>query len=445
MATNFLAIIAGAFAFYRSRKNRVLIEKSQRVKFSGFKLFIMMVIIAVFVQLGEAIMQLLKGIRYPWFVPLNHYLWFTAIWAIAGIWVAAQLTRSWKFSQDPYVYTKRALVGFLILTIVFSLASSRLGFYPALSLIALSLSIFIPNTLLKILATILTLLPMLRLMFFEMFPLGANYMSERGYSIDNSLKAFFYSGSLTLILIVWYLPILYLFAHTLASTWPKLKLLKSFRSPVIGIIILLAIIGYAGYLFSVPAYNAMWRAGLQVNAEYNLRSGKSRLRLTGNEFLRNVTITADTLQRHYDTSTNEAEITTSFKADWFKLVDMDSVPHDRQRINWQLLSNSDFSSEKNNGKAGWYEVSLMLRADTLEISDIKTDLKYKYQKNALTFAWFAEPPETLQVKASFLIHPQARLIREITAVYPKTPLPVKAAAEFADVTYRTIVSYRDTL
>jgi hypothetical protein len=248
--TNLLALVLGALAFYWSRKNRLIIEKSQRVKFSGFKLFFVMCIIAIFMQLGEAFMQVLKGLSYPWFVPLNHYLWFAALWAVAGIWLASQLTRQWSFSPDPYVYAKRALIGLFVLTVVFSLATSRLAFYPALSLIALSLAIVLPGAALKIIATILAPLPMIRLMFFEMFPLGARSLAESGEGINNLLAAFLYSGLLTVVIIIWYLPILYLFAYTFASSWPKLSGLKLFRHPMVGFVILLAIVGYGGYLFA---------------------------------------------------------------------------------------------------------------------------------------------------------------------------------------------------
>jgi len=397
----------------------------------------MMIIIAVFLQLGEAIMQLFKALRYPWLVPLNKYLWYTSLWAVGGIWMAAQLTRVWKFSPDPYVYTKRAIIGLFVLTVLFSLGTSRLAFYPALSLVALSLAILLPRTPLKILITVSAPLPMLRLMFLEMFPLGARSMAQSGQDFDTLLEASIYSGTLTLILIFWYLPILYHFAYTLASTWPNIDLVKRFRSSVIGFVLLLAIFGYGGYLFSFPAYDNKWRAQLQVNADYNLRSGEAKMRLIGNEYFRNVTVTADTLLRHYDTSIHAAELPLSFKADWLQVTGTDSVARGEQdtiKLHWQVIS-----------RQPWYKVTLTLRVDTLKIENVKTPLKYKHAKSALIFSWYSEPPETLQVAASFSIHPRAKLIREITAVYPETPIPVQVTAELANVIYRTAVTYRDTL
>lgn len=434
-AINVTAVVLSMLAFYWSRKHRVLIKKDERVKFSGFKVFFITIIVAVFLQLGEAFMQFFKGLRYPWFAPLNHFLWFAAIWATFGIWISLQLTRKWKFSPDPYVYAKRALISLLVVFTLFCFATSRLALYPALSLIAISITILLPNSILKLLATVLAPLPMLRLMFFEMFPMGARSMAESLQGINTWFESFLYSAFLTAILILWYLPMLYLLGYTLTSSWANLNGLKIFRRPVVGFVLLLGIVGYGGYLYSFPAYDQTWRLQLTANAEYNLRNGKSQLHLLGSEFLREVTVTADTVHRRYDAASNEAELPLSFKADWFKLagtatVLADSVAH----VDWKMKS-----------AQSWHKVTLTLRADTAKISNINTALNYAQNKEVLTFTWFADPPETLRVAASFSMHPKARLIREVKAEYPQTPVPLNVSAKYADVLYQTTVIYRDTL
>jgi len=434
---NMLALALGGFAFYRSRKERLQIEKTQRVKFSGLKLFLSMIIIGVFLQLGEALLQLVKGLRYPWMAPLNHYLWYSAIWTLAGIWLISQLTRKWQFSPDAYVYTKRAIIFLLIQVLLFMLASPRLAFYPALSLLALSLSIFLPMATFKIVLLVFSALPMIRLMFFEMFPLGARSLSLAGQGINTFTEALIYSAILTLIIIFWYLPTVYHFAYIVASS-PKLaEILKNFRRPLVGFAILLAIFGYGGYLYSFPAYDQMWRARLEASAEYELPNAKSKLNLRGNEFFRNVEVVADTLKRHFNDEINEAEISLTFRADWFKLFGTDSVRHGEQdtvMIDWQLISSRP-----------WFQTSLTIGVDTLKINDVASSLKYKLAGDKLTFSWYSEPPETLNVKASFAVAPGAKIMREVKAIYPETPFPLHVTAEFADVVYQTTATYRDTM
>jgi len=211
-----------------------------------------MIVIGVFLQIGEALLQLAKGLRYPWMVPLNHYLWYSAVWTLTGIWLISQLTRKWLFSPDLYVYTKRAIIFLLFQLILFGLAGSRLAFYPALSLLALSLSILLPMAGFKIILLALSALPMIRLMFFEMFPLGARSISLAGQGINTFGEALIYSAILTLIIIFWYLPTIYHFGYIFASS-PKLAgVFKHFRRPMVGFVLLLAIFAYGGYLYSFP-------------------------------------------------------------------------------------------------------------------------------------------------------------------------------------------------
>jgi hypothetical protein len=274
-------------------------------------------------------------------------------------------------------------------------------------------------------------------MFMETLPLYARTIAENGAAIDKFVEAFAYSAGLTLILVLWYLPILYIFAYILACFRPFREILKPLRSPALGFAILFAIFGYGGYLYAFPAYNEKWHASLQANAEYNLRNGESKLRLAGNEYFRKVNVLADTLRRQYDARIHQDDLPLVFKADWMKLSGAGSVSpgqRDTIMVNWQLVS-----------ARPWYRTTLKIEVDTLEISDVTSEAKYRQRKKSLTFNWYAEPPETLRVAARFTIPPGAKLFREVTAVYREMPIPVKVTAALADVKYRTTVTYRDTL
>ncbi len=140
---NVSAILLGIFTFIIARKNRMIVEKSQRIHISGLKTFIIFIIILIFSQLGEAFIQLFKGYRYPWMIHINTYLIYAVIWALSGLWVGLQLTRKWKFSPDPYIYSKRALIVLFIFTIGSMLLSSRLALYPGFMLILVSFGMLI--------------------------------------------------------------------------------------------------------------------------------------------------------------------------------------------------------------------------------------------------------------------------------------------------------------
>ena len=107
---------------------------------------------------------------------------------------------------------------------------------------------------------------------------------------------------------------------------------------------------------------------------------------------------------------------------------------DTVNINWLLTSNHP-----------WYRTILKIQVDTLEISDVHSDLIFNHQKDWLTFTWYADPPDTLPVATRFTMHPGAKLRREVSATFPEMPMPINVTAELADVRYRTTVTYRDTV
>jgi hypothetical protein len=257
------------------------------------------------------------------------------------------------------------------------------------------------------------------------------------HGINTVFEAFLYSAFLTIIILFWYLPLLYLIAYTLASTWPRFERLKFFRKPMVGYGLLAAILGYGGYLFTLPSYNDAWRAEVQVNAEYALPNGQNKLRLVGNEYFRQVTVEVDTLTRRYDATIHEAELPVAFTANWLRLAGSDSVRHgerDTVTVNWLIA-----------GTKPWQQVSLQLKVDTLDFAEVQTRLNYALNKEGLTLSWLNEPPESLQVDVGFTIFPGAKVIREVKAIYAEMPIPVKVTAALADVIYQTTVTHRDTL
>jgi len=282
-ALNILALLLGAWAFMHSRKNRLRIDKPERVRFSGTKLFLMLIIMAIFTQLGEAAMQFIKGLRYPWLVHFDKYMWLAAICTIGGVWVALQLTKKWRFSPDSYVYTKRAFIGLFVLIALLGMASMRLALYPALTMIFISLAIFIPNPLVKFMFSILAPYAMFKLMFMEELTFLSRSLTLGGAQVDSTAESLLFSTAITLLLVLWYLPGIYAYSYAVVSSSFVRNLLKTLRRPLLGLVILLAVVGFGGYLYSLPSYNEEWGAGIRVHANYNVRSGENSLQLLGNE------------------------------------------------------------------------------------------------------------------------------------------------------------------
>lgn len=436
-----LALLLGVLAFTRGRAQRLQIDKAQRVHFSGAKVFLLLLVIAVFAQLGEAAMQFVKGLRYPWFVHSDEYLTLAALFALAGFWLALWLSRNWRFSPDPYLYLKRGLVPLWLLVILAWLASPRLALYPALTLVCCSLAVYLPGTLLKLLFALAAPVPMFMLMFFELFEFGARSMPRALAPYHGFTPSLIYSAALTLLLIIWYLPSFYLLAYTFAHGHRHLAWLRIFRQPLFGLLILLAVFAYGGYLYAFPAYNEQWRASLRVAAQYDQNTQDSRLRLTGDEYFRGVEVKAGEVQQTYDEAIHHAELALPFRADWLSVAGSqtgDARDSTLIQVDWLLTSAKP-----------WNEVRVQVQSDTLALVVMDTNLKYSKSRRAdaerFLFRWYADPDDTLRLQARFKLSPGSRLIRQVTAIYAEPPLPLTVTAQYADVTYRTEVTRRDTL
>lgn len=432
-----LSLILGVWAFTYSRKTRLLIPKAERVRFSGSKTLLLLILVAIFVQLGEAFIQLLKGLRYPWLVHIDKYLIFAAIWATGGVWVAAQLSRVWRFSPDPYVYSKRALAILVAFVMLLGIVSFRLAFHPALTLLLMSLAIFVPSPGFKLLMGLLAPIPMFKLMFMEVFTFLARNSIASGFGIDSFITAVLYSAALTAILVIWYLPTIYFYGYILVAAKPFLHAFKRLRHPAFGLLVLFGIFGYGGYLYSFPAYNEMWRASIRLEADYDLRSGESSIKISGNEYFRNVTVKADSFQRTYDERIHTDDLPIAFTADWLQVSGREMLnpgPTDTLRVDWLIMSDRPA-----------YRTTVRIFADSLKPLPISANWGFSKRDDHVLFTWFAEPPDTLRLQATFAMQPGAKLIREIECLYTEAPVPLTITAELADVFYRTTITVRDTI
>lgn len=432
----FAGILAiGAFLYAHSC--RLIIPKSEKIKFSGLKLWLFMFIIAIFAQVGEMILQAVTGYRYAWQMHLNAYLIFAALWAVAGVWISLQITRRWRFTPDATAYAKRALVSMVIILILFSFATKRLALYPALSLISFSLAVLIPLPALKILFSILTPLPMFRVMFMEIFPFLARMFTYAGLTIENYGMEIGFAFGIAIVLFFYYLFIIFIFSYLITEI-PFIKsVFKKFQTLPAGLALLLIISVYGIYLATLSAYNEKWQPLIQVKAQYEMPEVKSKLQILSNEYLYDVSVKSDSVQKVYHGNLYRDDIKQTFTADWIDIIGQEnriSGEKDTVQVEWKLISTLP-----------WHRVDFNIKVDTLEIDSVASDLVFRHKKNNLSFSWYADPPETLNVSACLITHPGASIIRKLKATYTELPVPVEVDAKLGNVSYRTEVTLTDTL
>jgi hypothetical protein len=432
LASGILALAA----FLISWKNRLRIEKKDRVRFSGWKVAGLGMITVLVMRSGVYFISLIKEVRHPWLVHVNAYVWLTLTMALLGGWIVLQILRFWRLSPDPTVYSKRMLITLFLFTLLGSAASIKFGIYMALTLAGFSLGVLVTAPLLKLLS-LLAIIPMIRLVFHEQFTFMARVLPMISLKGENQLMLMLPPVIITLLFFLWLLPFWYHAVYLSKSIPGCSRILDRFRKPVFGGIILIVCLIHGGLLARMPAYNTFWRPSLRVEAEYNARTSKNRIRINSTEYLKNCLVTTDSLHLLINKHTLKDTIPIAFHADWLRVSGDEIIWHgtkDTLQISWDLSTSHP-----------WHQVILTLRTDSLRIDSVSTDLKVKWDKKGLRTEWYADPPEQIRVPMQIVLEPGAGLIREVKARYAGLAVPLSIEAGLANVRYRTEVTWKDTL
>ncbi|MEJ2052737.1 MAG: M28 family peptidase [Calditrichaceae bacterium] len=444
LLTTFLIItlVLGTGAFVYARQNRLEIQKTERVRFSGLKTFVIFIIILIFSQMGEAVIQFIKGYRYSWYLHVDIYLLYSFIWALGGLWVGLQLSRKWKFSPDPYVYSKRALIVLFMFTITAMFLKIRLAFYPAFMLFFFSISLFVSNKWFKSFLIIVSPLMMFLLFFNEEFTNTSRMSAFSGFEINDPLTALVLNGFLILILSLFFLPVLNALAYLVASKDSFKVILKKYRQLKYGIISVIIITMFGVYAGFLSPYNQKWKPAIHVNAEYQSAKNKSKLQIQGNEYFKDVTVTGDTLMEYKNTRTHLVDLPITYSADWITCtgneslftITQESVKLDSINFNWQIQSEQPY-----------FRIGLNIRADTSEIFGPESTLPFSYDNRCMEFIWYGFQGDTLQASGSFKVVQGSHIIRRVNAEYDQLPVNLSVQSDLASVRYRTRVEFMDTL
>jgi len=435
----FVAVGAGLAAFLYSRHSRLKVERSARIRFSGLKLGVMALGVMIIVRSGDWVMQAVQGLRYPWLVHVNLYLWFGLLWLMAGVWLALQLTRRWRFSPDGYVYVKRGLVVLAVYTLLFSLGSARLAVYPALVMLLFSLAVMVRRSALKTVLLLLAPLPMLRLLFMEAFPFFARMLTHAGFDFNHGPILLITNFGLIAITWFWALPFAYAAGYGIVTLpWLKLaaKKLRIWRG---GVAVLAVLLIYGVVLKTLPVRNALWRSEVHVDAHFDLNKGEGTVVIAGNDRLDGVRVQGEHIDRSYDGQLFSDTLSTAIHANWFSVSGVETVAS-KQKDTVDVHCTWTLSSQR-----PWHRVSLVLELDTLALASVHSSLNSSFNRGEMTLVWQADPPENINVPLTLKMPAGTKLIRTVRAQYAELPVALDVTSKDAPVRYRTFVVQRDTL
>jgi len=432
-----LSILLGISAFIYARRQRRIYLKTERNRYSGIKLVFLFSIILVFSHMGEASIQLIKGLRYPWVGQIDSYSLLTFLWIILGFWAVSHLSRNWKLNQDPATYAMRTIIILALFLFPSFFLSARLAFYPAFALFLFSLAVYIKNPVVKAVFAVSTIFPIYRVFFNEDFVFSMQMGTGIGLRIDTIFKSLIFNTIITLVILLISLPLIFTLAYIVFSNDRIKALLDYVRKPVTAIITLGLVVGFSSYLVFQPAYSEKFRPFIRVAAEYQLPEKSSKLTISGNEYFKDVNITPDSLGQYLEGRIHTAEIPIQFEADWMEVLGSTVIMKgimDTVYINWEIYSNRP-----------WIQTTLHIWPDSAEIVDPAIDLPYYLDNDALKLYWYGHYRDTLMVEGKFLIGRGTKIIRKISSRYLEMPVDIDLKSQLANINYRTTVQYQDTI
>ena len=314
---SFVAIALAVYAYVFSRKNRVKGNPQEAPKFSVLKVGLFLGLIVFCFYVGDLVMQMVTGYRFPWMANFGAYLILAFISALTGAWLCLRITTKWRFSSDPHVFARFYLIFSVMVLLLFDVLSVRFGAYAALSLVLGAVVIISRNPILRISAMLLSVLPMIRLMFADTLPFMAKTLAAViGLQLPN------FGGNLIFFLVIcfmmflWYLPSFILFAYASVSVNAVRKGVKLLRKAPYGMTLAGIFAGYCIFLTSLPAYNDIWKATLIVQSDYNSTTSDASMILKSSEYLRHLSIKSGSFEKQYDLKARRDSLPIKFKADW---------------------------------------------------------------------------------------------------------------------------------
>jgi hypothetical protein len=435
------SILIGILTLVWARKKRLNTEEDKKIRLSWPKLSVMLFIIAITTVSSQWTMQLLKGQRLPWLAHPGPYFLYAFIFLFLGIWLALQVTRSWKLRKDVFFYLVRAVIYLGVLILVAGIfGGPRLALYPAAGLLLISLACLAPWAWLKALLWLLSPYLMFRLLILPEYYEFA-YRTAAIFAFPE-FKTSFVFGVLVavfiLFLFLWTMPFLLGFAAVYRSHSGDLFGLKRIRRPFALVPLGVLIIGCAVYLLSLPSYVLPWEQVVKVTQKWDAQKDKTSIEFSSGDYLRGIEADINGQTQVLNEWSCVKEIEYPLDLDWVKdKVVSQSEEKGAERI-IDLAIGLEFTKQP-------YSVSLRLKSDEpLVIEDCNVKYAAKGKKSAV-INWFSYPQGSLEPKLKLRLSKNAKIEAEVSATFLDQPVPVSCRGKNKFFVYRAFITRKINL
>ena len=439
-----LSVALTLIAIVRVRARRPRVEKADRIRWSGVKMLLSVVVIQGFVFFSENLVGLIRGYRFPW---VNNFSGFVALGVVAGfigLWLMLRLANRWRITVDPYVLFLRAAIILLVFLAVMALPGPELAIYPAFALFFLSLAILVRMPLLKLVLAVISPFLMLHLLFPEELGLFIRMFAEIP---DQFLYTAITHLVLTLIFTLFMLPFAYGFAAVYRDAGVELRWLRRFETGR-GILITLGIaVLMIAYLLTRPLYDDWWSRDVRVEQRYQMGKDTTSVEVVSAEYLDGLKVT-------------RGEGDTVLQGRFTKFAYADPAP-----VRWLSVRGTSMPAHDSSDTDSTVSIRRSLTLDSqirpyiVEVSYDGSGLKETRSpwsmgarprgpgapRHARSYTWYSFPDSVLTVPVTLTMAKGATVTETVTVTYASAAFPIRVSRPATTAEYRTIVTSADTI
>jgi hypothetical protein len=441
-----VSLISLIVAFVVARRRRLHLDPITKVKWSRLKLIVAALVIQTFIWSSESVLGLIKGYRFPW---VNNVLGFKILgllFGLVGLWFVLQAVRKYRLSEDAYVFARLSIFPFLILTVLASYVTPELGMFVAASALAFAVAVIGRKPMFKLLFFALSFLIFYNLIFFDGLPLFQRLLASNGMTKwwQNVLA----DVGFILVFTGLSLPFVHGFATVYRGSGVDLFWMKKFTKRSGLIVTSLAIVAVAGYLFVQPVYGNLWFNSMRIEQLYTLGENTSSVTLKGSEYVDGLNGMLNGRDTILTENTNRVELDSpsGSRVQWADVT--------RSAIPPMKISDSTWKVERTTTIHAQFRP---LRIDVTYESEKPFELESQWAHGPRTpdpaqreterrkrFRWAFFTDTLLTIPVSFTLRDSQRVQERIEIAFDSVAYPIRLRRDFTNVSYRTIVTARDS-
>lgn len=440
------ALILAFLALRRLRRTDRERGPHPRVRFSGWKIFLYLLIVSFGVWQIETLAGFLLGWRTPW---VNNGVWYVLLGLLGGaiaLWACARLARRWPLSPRAFPFMVRTVVLFVPVTLLLAMRGPEAALFAAWPLLLFSLAVLVRSPFAKSLFSVLAFLPAVGFVAGEGMGLLQRALAG-GTAAPGLLPFLLREGAFVFFSALLFLPYAYALAAVVNSGAGEWLPLARLGRPVVPLVSGSAAAILIAFLATRPVYGGDWAVAVRAEQTGRVGDTTSLLLLTGSERLDGLRLKdgeRDTVLsgsgRSFLWAPGNSSLAGVARVEVLESARVDSMEGGRVHLHRTLRLDAPLRP---------YTVNVNLSADSaFEAASpfvFRPPPRMGGDPGTKTIRWYSFPAMPIEVPVTFTVPPGARVVTRVEMTFATLASGVELAAENAYVIPRTIVTWSDTL